>query len=240
MGRRTTTGLLAPALALLALAAVGQPAVAQTPAGARIARDALLRRHELGPRWSVASSAPVSVPALTCPRFKPPTDARLETGAAASPTFQAGPNGPFVSQTSYAFATGAERSRVWHAVVRPPLIACVAAGLLGGAGAGVDFKITAKRLLAPGRLEVAAAGFSVTGTATSNEVPTSVYLDAVVLGHGQTITEISVSGFAPGEVRSEALRLARIIARRIAGARSASVPPAPEALPCHLRLANLG
>jgi hypothetical protein len=222
MHRRLSAVPLAPAIALLALATGAAPAVAHTPAGTAIARQALLRRDDLGPRWSVATPAPAVVPALTCPRFKPPTNARLETGAAASPTFQAGTSGPFVSQTAYAFATSAERQRVWHAVVRRPLLACVATGLLAGAGEGVSFKITAERLLAPGRLAAAAAGFSVTGSATSDGVPTSVYLDAVVLGHGRTITELSVSGFEQGEVRSEALRLARIIARRIAGARGVS------------------
>jgi len=222
MARRVIGGLLACALALSALAAVAEAAVALTPAGARIAREALLGGHDLGRGWSVASPAPVSVPALSCPRFHPRTDAGLQSGAAASATFEDGPSGPFVAQTAYAFATIAERARVWRAVVRPALLGCVAEGLVGGAGEGVDFKVSAKRLLAPGKLAVAAAGFSVTGSATSNETPTDVYLDAVVLGHGQTITEISVSGFEEGQVRSEALRLARIVAGRIARARSAS------------------
>jgi hypothetical protein len=216
MRRRTTYGPLACAVALLAFAAVARAAADHTPAGGKIAREALLRVHDLGPGWSIASPPPVRVPALTCPRFSPRTDAKLETGAAASPTFQAGPSGPFVSQTAYAFATSSEQSRVWRAVVRPPLLACVAESLGGGAGEGVAFKISAKRTLAPGKLAVNAAGFSVTGSATSNEVPTYVYLDAVVLGHGQTITEISVSGFEQGEVRNQVLRLARIVAGRIA------------------------
>ena len=137
MPRRLSAGLLAPALALLALAPVAQAAIAQTPAGAKIAREALLGKHQLGSGWSVASPAPADVPALTCPRFRPRTDAKLETGAAASPTFQDGAGGPFVSQTAYAFATSSEEARVWKAVVRPQLLACVAAGLVGGAGAGV-------------------------------------------------------------------------------------------------------
>lgn len=222
MRRSTSDRLLVCAIALLALALLAPAAVARTPAGTKIAREALLRGHDLGAGWSVASPAPAHVPKLTCPRFSPRTDAKLETGAMASPTFQAGASGPFVSQTAYAFATSAEQSRVWRAVVRPPLLACVGEGLVGGAGAGVVFKISAKRLLAPGKLAVAAAGFSVTGTAMSDEVPTYVYLDAVVLGHGQTITEISVSGFDQGEARSEVLRLAHIVARRIARARSVS------------------
>jgi hypothetical protein len=222
MGRRTTRGLLALAVALLVIAAVAQAAPARTLAGAKIAREALLQRRDLGPGWSVASPAPARVPALTCPRFRPRTDTKLQTGAAASPTFQASASGPFVSQTAYAFATSAEESRVWRAVVRPRLLACVAEGLLGGAGAGVAIKISAKGLLAPGKLAVAAAGFSVTGSATSEEVPTDVYLDAVVLGHGRTITEISVSGFDQGEARREVVRLAHVVAAYIGRARSAS------------------
>lgn len=224
MRRRMIGRLPAGALALLVFAAVVQATPGHTLAGEKIAREALLRRHDLGPGWSVTSPAPVSVPALTCPRFSPRTDVGQETGAAASATFQGSTDGPFVSQTAYAFATSAEESRVWHAVVRPGLLRCVARGLLGGAGEGVAFKISAKGLLATGHLAVPAAGFSVTGSATSNEVPTVVYLDAVVLGHGQAITEISVSAFEQSEARSEVLRLARVLAARLAQARSATAP----------------
>ena len=226
MRRRTIAGLLAPALVLLAFAPGAPARTTHTPVGEALAREDLLRAHDLGRGWSVASPAPTRVPPLTCRRFSPRTDARLEIGAAASPTLQASTTGPFVAQTAYAFATGAAESLVWRTVVRPPLLACVAEGLAGGSGAGVAFKISAKRLLAVGKLAVAAAGFSVTASATSLEVPTDVYLEAVVLGHGRTITEISVSGFDQGEARSEVLRLARLLAGRIARARSATAPPA--------------
>jgi hypothetical protein len=208
--------LCGTALALLAGPALAAAASHDAASGTTLARAALLQRTELGNGWSVAAPAPARVPPLTCPAFKPSTVGVVQTGAAASPTFRASTSGPFVSQAAYAYETDAQETRVWRAVVRRRLLACAAATLLSGASDDVSFAVTGKRLLALPKMFARASGYAVTGTATSSEVPTDVYLDMVVLGRGRTITEITVSGLDQHAARHNAVHLARIVARRMA------------------------
>ncbi len=212
MRRSSVCALRAAAVALLAAC----PAQAQAAGGAGSpARAALLRRADLGGGWRVSAPAATRVPPLTCSRFRPSTKGALQTSAAASPTYAASSAGPFVSQTAYSYATAAQQARVWRAVVRRRLLACVAASL-SSASSGVSTAISSERLMVLPRLPSRGAGYSVSASATSAEVPTEIYLDAVVLGAGQTVTEISVSSLNQRQASTQVLRLARIIARRIA------------------------
>lgn len=212
MKSRLVGALLA---APLLSAAVAVAAVAHTSGGTALARAVLLRRSDLGHGWSVDTPAPGQVPILTCPRFSPGINGAVETGAAASPTFDAGTSGPFVSQTAYAYATSAQEAIVWRAVVRPPLLGCVAESLLSGSGQGVHFAVTSMRGLRLPKLSTPADGYGVSGTATSSGVSIDVYLDVLVLARGQTITAISLSSFQRPVTLRNALRLARIVAGRM-------------------------
>jgi hypothetical protein len=203
------------AVAVLLVAAAAAATVAHhTPAGMTLARHALLRRGDLGRGWT-GSAAPNTVPELTCPGFSPRLQGVVESGSAITPTFQGSSSGPFVSQTAYAYATGAEEGTVWRNVARPSLLRCVAASLTQGSGNGVRFTVADKRLLSLPKLAARAAGYRVAGTASTPGQTIDVYLDVLLLGRGETVTEISISSFAQPVARAFELRLARIVARRM-------------------------
>jgi len=202
----------------MALAGTAGAAVAthSTPAGMALARHALLGRAELGRGWVLGTPAPKTVPGLTCPGFSPAMTGVVQTGAAISPTFEQSPTGPFASQTAYAYASGAEAGAVWQAIARPRLLRCVAQSLARSSGGGVHFAVTGKRLLTLPGLSVRAAGYRVTGTASVPSQTVNVYLDVLLLGGGDTVTELSISSFLRPASRGLELRLARTVAGRIA------------------------
>jgi hypothetical protein len=202
-----------------ALAGFGAPAAAltrhHTTADHGLAAEALLRRSDFGSGWST-SPRPKSVPTLTCPRFNPATGGVVESGAAASPVLQPGSSGPFVSQTAYVYATGAQQAGFWHTVVRPRLIRCVEDSLSHGSADGVHFTVTGRRPLPLPRLAGARVeGYRVSGTANTTDQSIDVYLDLIVLGKGRTITDLSLSSFQQPASRRLELRLARAVLARV-------------------------
>ena len=200
---------------MVAGTAAGAVAIHSTPAGTALARRALLVRADLGRGW-VGTAAPKKVPDLTCPEFSPALAGVVQIGAAISPTFQKSPTGPFASQTAYAYASRMEAAAVWQAVARPRLLRCVSESLTRGSSDGVHFAVTGKRLLALPSLSVRAAGYRVTGTASVPSQTVNVYLDVLLLGGGDTVTELSISSFFQPASRALELRLARTVAGRIA------------------------
>jgi hypothetical protein len=209
------------ACAIIVVGALAAPAGAgaaikrhDTPAGNAVARAALLRRADFGKGWS-SSAGPRTVPPLTCPRFNPAARGAIEVGDAASPTFRQSSSGPFISQSVYAYGSSAQRAAVWRAVVDPRLVRCVAASLTGGSGNGVRYSVMGKRLLRIPKLGVAAAGYRVSGTATSQGQSIDVFLDMLVLGSGRTIAALSIASFEQPVARALELRLARTVAERL-------------------------
>lgn len=200
--------------ALLAGTAAGAVASRTTPAGNALARRLLLRRGDFGRGWT-STPAPKRAPGLTCPGFSPALSGVVQTGAAISPTFQAGSTGPFVSQTAYAYASASEEETVWRALARPHLLTCVAASLMRSTRS-VHFSVRSKRVETLPRLPVHAVGYRVTGTASVPNQTVNVYLDVILLGGGTTVTELSVSSFFAPVGRAFELRLARTVARRVA------------------------
>jgi hypothetical protein len=186
-----------------------------TPAGVAAARAALLRRGDFGRGWSQQSPAPAKVPSLTCPRFDPRFLGAGQTGAASSPTFEAGPSGPFASETARVYATTGEQATVWRALVRPGLGRCAAASLRMGGGDGVRFTVTAERTLRLPALPAPAAGYRASGTASLPEQMIDVYLDMFVVGRGGTIAEVVVSSFEQPPARALELRLLRTVDQRM-------------------------
>jgi hypothetical protein len=117
----------------------------------------------------------------------------------------------------YVYATHAQESGVWNVVVRPPLLRCVAQSLSSGGGQGVRFAVTGKQLLNLPKLPVPAAGYQVSGTATSQGQSIDVFLDVLLLGSGRMVSAISISSFAQPVTQRLELRLARTVARRMNG-----------------------
>jgi hypothetical protein len=220
--RAPRRALLAPALAA-ALTAGGAVAPAgaltrhPTAAGHAAATALLVRRADFGGGWS-AVAPPKVVPGLTCPRFHPATPRVVETGAAASPTFQASSSGPYVAGNAYVFASAAQRSAYWRAVARSGLLRCVADSLAHGSSHGVHFTVTGHRMLALPKLGVQARGYRVSGTATSEGQSLDVFLDVLVLGRGSAVSALSLSSLEQPVGRALELRLARLLGARMSSA----------------------
>ncbi len=193
----------------------GSTPAGSTPAGAAAARTALLHRGDFGHGWSQESPAPGKIPSLTCPAFDPRFAGAVQTGAAASPTYSAGPSGPFASEDAHAYATTGEQGTVWRALVRPRLVRCAAASLRHGGGDGVSFTISAQRPLSLPALPAPAAGYRVSGTASLPDQMIDVYLDMFVVGRGTTIAEVVLSSFEQPPPRALELRLLRTVDRRM-------------------------
>jgi hypothetical protein len=209
------------ALPVLAVAATASAAPAaaltrrHTGAGDRLAAGVLLPRSDLGRRWAVSAPPASPVPPLTCPGFAPPTPGVVEDGAAASPTFQAGDTGPFVSQVAYAYGSPGQRAAFWHRVIRRRLLRCIAQSFIHSSSSGVRFAVTHQRLLGAPELGVPAAGYRVAGTATYTGQSDDVYLDVFAIGGGSSVSELSIASFGVPPVRALELRLGRILAARL-------------------------
>jgi hypothetical protein len=188
-----------------------------TPAGQAIAGAALLRRADFGRGWREQAPPPAKVPSLTCPQFSPRVTGVTQTGAAASPTFEASAFGPFVSEIAHAYATPSEETSLWRAVARPGLVVCAADSLRRSGTQGVSFTVTAKGPLRLPGLPAPATAYRVTGTATISYQTIDVYLDLLVVARGRAVAGISLSSFEqPPPPRLE-VRLAGTVARRMAG-----------------------
>ncbi len=182
------------------------------------ARALLIARSDLGSGWTVSAPAPRTVPALACARLH----LRLRGGQArplqaASPTFAAASDGPFVGQTAYLYANVADERQVWRGVARSALLACLAESFVQGGGHGVRFSVVSQRERQAPRLAVKAASYALQATATRGTQSTNVYLDVLLLGWGTGLTELSFSSVSGPPPAALELRLARIVAGRLAG-----------------------
>jgi hypothetical protein len=186
-----------------------------TVAGKALARAALLRPSDFGRSWT-STPAPKTVPGLTCPAFSPALSGVVQIGGAISPTYAQSTTGPFASQTAYAYASASEEETVWREVASPRLLTCVAASLVRSTGGGAHFAVKSKHLLALPGLPVHAIGYRVFGTASVPNQTVNVYLDVILLGGGSAVTELSFSSFLQPMARASELRLARIVAARVA------------------------
>jgi hypothetical protein len=139
--------------------------------------------------------------------------------AAASQTgrLQATSSGPFFSQQAYVYATVAQGNAVAAAVISPALVRCVASGLTRSSGNGTTYVVSREHGLSRPRLGARAGGYRVVADVSqAGQSIGTVYLDAIVLAHGRTVTEISFATFSGPPERRLELRLARAVARRIA------------------------
>lgn len=202
-------------------AAVRVPwAQARTHSPPPSARALLITRSDLGSGWTVSAPAPRTVPALACGRLHLRLrGAQARPVQAASPTFAAASDGPFVGQTAYVYANAAAERHVWHGVARPALLTCLAESFVRGGGHGVRFSVVSQRKRPAPRLAVKAASYALQATGTSGTQSTSVYLDVLLLGGGTGLTELSFSSVSGPPPAALELRLARIVAGRLAAHR---------------------
>jgi hypothetical protein len=154
---------------------------------------------------------------LTCGTFSPDLTGIRVLGSAASSTFAQGSSGPFVGETSYVFGSATEERSFWHRVVVRRLLDCVADSLTAGSSTSVTFTADRKQLLPLPRVGARDAGYEVRGTANSADGSQTVYLDMLVVGRGSAVGAVSFTSFFDPVSRSLELRLARLVAKRMAG-----------------------
>lgn len=188
--------------------------VKHSRADTALARRALLATGDLDPGWT-ASGKPGGAPALTCDRFNPSLGGVVESGAVASPRFEQGSSGPFLSQSVYVYATRSQAMIVANKVIRPRLIDCLAESVTRGSGRGVRFTVRSKEPIALPRFGDRDAGYRVVADETSPGQSATAVVDLLMLARGRAVTAISVSGFDQPLPRATEVRLVRAAADRL-------------------------
>lgn len=201
-------------IALLGLALAPASAAAATlPPAGRL----LLTRSDLGQGWTVAGVAPTPVPPLTCHAL-PARLRRVASRRAASPTFSgsdATSGAPeLVQETAARYASTTAAGEVWGAVAQPSLLGCLAASLRRGAGQGVKFTVTGRRVIRAPRLPVHARAYRVTAMAHYQGQAFPAYLDELVLNLPGVVAELSVATYESPPTAAFEARVGRIAVRR--------------------------
>lgn len=215
LGRGTAAALGLMLVGGSAAAASNATAAGFTAGGESLAHHALLRRAELGHGWTADAPAPKPVPLITCLQFSPVVLGIHQTGAAATPRFQRSANGPFVSQTAYSYASPSQARRQARAEMRRGLLRCLAASLTQQSSSSLIFTVKHRRVLPKPATSLKAAAYRVSGSASQADQTVDVYLDAILMRSGRTITELSIATFLQPPGRSLERRLTRRIAARI-------------------------
>jgi len=200
-------------LAVLAAAAT-TPAVHHTAGGTKAARTSLLRLSDLGKGWSGKASAQTGL-RLNCSGHAVSGSGLVETGAAASPSFSYGKTGPFISQETSVFATGAQANAYWRRGVTQALANCVAQSLEAVSVKGVRVTLVSAKQIPIGAGLAHEAEFRVVGRLHTSANTLTNYFDVILLGRGKTITELTVSSFQSAVPASVEAGLARLVARRL-------------------------
>jgi hypothetical protein len=179
--------LLGPAVPALAAARLLSPSAT--------ARQALVRRADLGRGWSTEAAAPARAPNLTCQAFSPRLPGVHRRAAVASPTFQQSAQGPFLSQAAYLYGSRTQEQVAWRRIVTPRLLRCVVSALASGSGGGASFTVTSRHVSSLRRPAGSVARYRVGGNATSAGQTMPVFLDELVLRRAAMITVLDVSSF---------------------------------------------
>lgn len=205
---KTTTTTPAPTLV-----------VKHTDAGTAAARAVLPTLVEFGPGWAGAAASSQEA-ALTCPAHAPALAGVVETGSAVSDTFQKGSSGPFVSASSWVYASPAQAATVWKDAVVSGLLKCFVASVKGGSSAGVKLTVRSSGPATIAQLAERAAAYSVAVTAQAGGRSIPAYYVLVLLGNGPRIAELSLARFSAPVSGALELPLVRALARRLqAGSR---------------------
>jgi hypothetical protein len=198
---------------LAALLIAATPGVHHTPAGKAAAHRALLRPADLA-GWT-AGATPKKVGALTC-RASTAVKGAVETGSAASPTYQQSTSGPFVSQTAYVYSTATGAAAMFEHVSGATALSCLAASLGAGDPSGtVAFVATKKQVLPAPHVTGKAAAYRVVGRATVSAQKVTVYVDLLLVQRGKAITALTYSSFSTPVGAALEQKIARAAAGRL-------------------------
>lgn len=186
-------GVLGVAAVVTEAAAAAGPAAHHTSAGTAAAKKSLITKHDLGKGWTATADSTSGID-VSCAGHSPSGNGIVETGAASSPTYSGSKIGPFVVQLTSVFATPAQANAYWKRAVTPGLIACARQSLRALTTKGVTVKILSAGALAIDKVTSMTAGYRVVaalGSASAKGLKT--YVDWVLVGHGNVVTEIMIS-----------------------------------------------
>jgi hypothetical protein len=198
-----------------AAAATGPPRVRHTADGTKRAQASLLRVGDFGAGWRQTANGASPGLDLSCPGYTPKQGDLVEVGTAASPNFSGSAIGPFVFQKTSVYATPKAAATLWERSVKPALVECVAQSLEALESRGVSVAISTRETLPIGAVGDRSAGYRVVATLTTKARKLETYFDVLLLGSGQTITEVTVSQFQKPPPLKWEIALAKIAARRI-------------------------
>jgi hypothetical protein len=209
--------VLLAAAVLAAPAAAAAPSAQHTAVGTTAAKGSLLTLSDLGKGWQAGTTGTPGLH-LSCKGWSPNAKGIVETGAAGSPSFAATQVGPFLSQTTSVYATSKQASTYWARAVQPGLVACVVQTVAALEGRGIHVKVISKGALPVTKASSLTAGYRVVASLRSpGKTPRKLYFDVVLVGRGNTLSELSMTSFvAPVPAKVEAA-LAKLVASRIGG-----------------------
>jgi hypothetical protein len=196
-------------------AAAAAPAAQHTTAGTAAAKASLLTNADLGKAWTAGATGTPGLH-LACTGWSPNGKGIVETGAAGSPSFASSNVGPFVSQTTSVYASSKQASTYWARAVQPGLVQCVVQTVKAVEAQGIKVKVLSKGNLPVSKAGSLAAGYRVVANLTSpGKTPRRLYFDVVLVGRGNTLSELSMTSFvAPVPAKVENA-LAKVVASRI-------------------------
>ena len=206
---------------LLAAAALAGPAAAAAPwarhtaVGTTAAKGSLLTLSDLGKAWTAGASGTPGIH-LSCRGWAPSGKGIVETGAAGSPSFASTQVGPFISQTTSVFASPRQASTYWARAVQPGLVGCVVQTVDAVEARGIQVKVVSKGPLPVGKVSSLTAGYRVVANLTApGTTPRKLYFDVVLVGRGNTLSELSMTSFVAPVPPKVENALARVVASRI-------------------------
>jgi len=216
---RFLVGLVAAAsLALIAAGAVlaadpGKEKIALTAAGNAQAKTEVLRHADLGKGWSGRFKKP-RLPATEQCSYRPKQSDLTVVGAAESVWNK--PLGSVIQSAAQVLRTPAMVRRDWRrTVTAPQVLPCLNQAFKKALGS--HGKVVSARRVAFPRVTTYTRAFRMRGTVDSGAgaVPIELYL--VALGTGRNELNLNLSAIGPerASLRANALRLARVLARRM-------------------------
>jgi hypothetical protein len=209
--------VLVGAAFLAGSAAAAGPAVRGTSAGAAAAKVSLLSTTDLGKGWTAVGKAGTSGLQVDCPGWEPSEKGIVQTGSASSPDFTGGASGPFIVQLTSVYASAAEASALWRRAVKPGLITCVTQTLDSITAKGIKVRILSQGPLAVRKVGTMSAAYRVVADLTSTKTKRTLktYFDVVLVGHGRTLSEITLSTFGGAVPTKVEYALALVVYRQI-------------------------
>jgi hypothetical protein len=202
------------ALVLAGAAAASEPTQKHTKAGTAAAKATLLQAGDLGSGWT-AKNAGASSPTFTCRGYAPKLSDIVETGSATSPDFSAGGAGPFIVQETGVYASPAQAAALWRRAVKPGLAKCAEQTLETVSAQGIKVTNGKSGVLPIAKVVPHTAGYRVVATLKSKTQSLKTYFDVIVISHGATVAEVTLSSFVhpvPAKVENA---LATLVARRM-------------------------